>query len=84
MASKERVFLYTQQGVNEDLTQAARSEFQRRGIPIEEIDLSGFKLDEEWPVLPVISGRIGFIGTFRNAQVIKDWISLINLPEPQT
>lgn len=85
MVSRENeAFLYTQSGVNEQLTTAAREELKRQGVSFEEIDLTGFRLDEEWPGLPVISSRVAFVGSFRNPQVIRDHVTLIKPPEPQT
>lgn len=73
MPNTERIeaFLYTQRGVNEELTSAAREELARQGVPFQEIDLTGYRLDEEWPSLPVISSSAGFVGSFGNREILS-------------
>lgn len=75
----ERVeaFLYTQRRVNEGLTSAAREEFASQGVSFQEIDLTSYRLDEEWPRPPVISSRVCFVGSFPNREILNLHVSLI-------
>ena len=77
MAERVGAFLYTQQGVNESLTTTAKQELEAKGISFREIDLTGHTLDEEWPTLPVISGRAGFFGNLQNEKDVQAVVSFM-------